>query len=211
MSNEAIILCGKDNWKPTLKFGKYSLLDLQISWLNRNGYEHIILASDKECSVNVPINYVTNVEWSLERFSKGTGGAVMSAIDYLKGDSFYLMNLDDICFGFNPSLLTFPDTQARILVAKPKIDVGKVELRQDLVIGFKEKPIADYYCSAGHYYFKRHIVDKYFPDNGNLEDKVLPQLAKERILESIKLGNNWITINTLKDYENAKEVLGYTE
>jgi len=62
--------------------------------------------------------------------------------------------------------------------------------------------------NSGHYYFKKHIVDKYFPDEGNLEEKVLPVLAKERILEAYRLRGTWVTINSMKDYLQVKDILG---
>ena len=201
---EAIILCGKDSWKPVLDFGKFNLLELQISWLVTNGFKHIILAANKEYPVKSKFNNF--IEWSIEYYPKGTGGSTYTAIDKLEDTKFYLMNVDDICIYSNPLLLCIPETQARILVAKPKIDVGRVELRHDLVIGFKEKPIADYYVSCGHYFFKKHIIEKYFPDNGNLEDIALPRLARERILEHVKLSNKWMPINSDSDYKIAREI-----
>lgn len=137
-----------------------------------------------------------------------TGGAVMLAIEHLKNKSFYLMNVDDITF-YNPIELCLPpDVEARILVSKPRFGFGRVELRQNLVLGFKEKPMLDFYVNAGHYFMKKHVVEKYFPDNGNLEDTVLPRLARERILENYRLRGKWITVNTMKDYLEACEVVG---
>jgi len=209
--NEAIILAGKDSWrlkpdiwipKPMLKLNNFTLLEQQIRWLVSNKIEHIIVASDQKYNIHPLLeNYVT---WSLEDH-RGTGGAVLIASDYLEGDSCYIMNVDDIVF-YNPLLLTLPDCQARILVSKPRIGYGRVELRHDLVLGFKEKPLLDFYVSCGHYFFKKHIINRYFPDYGNLEDKVLPELAHRRILSAMRLRGKWITINTMKDYLQAKEI-----
>ena len=211
---EAIILAdwdkwgnGKDIWvpKPMLELGKWTLLEYQLKWLIQHKFKHIIIASDSEYNIKSFFNEF--VTWSIEKYKRGTGGAVLLASDFLKTKSFYLLNVDDLIW-FNPIELTLPDTQARILVSKPRIGYGRVELRQDLVLGFKEKPVLDFYVSAGHYYFKKHIVDKYFPDEGNLEEKVLPVLAKERILEAYRLRGTWVTINSMKDYLQAKGILG---
>jgi NDP-sugar pyrophosphorylase family protein len=211
---EAIILCadtdiqlssGKSTSKATLKVGKLSLLEYQIRWLMKGGIRHIILATDKEYTINdALIPYVT---WSLEEHRKGTGGATMIAVDYLKNDKlpFYLMNLDDVTF-YNPIDLIIPETQARILVSKPKIKYGKAELRQEIVLGFKEKPYIDFYVSCGHYTFKKHIVETYFPDYGNLEDEVLPKLADERILNNFRI-QRWITINSDKEYQELLDLV----
>jgi D-glycero-alpha-D-manno-heptose 1-phosphate guanylyltransferase len=214
LSKEAIILSGNSidsNFgvpKPMLSLGKFTLLEYQLRWLMSNKYDHIIIASDNEYTINKAFN--DYVEWSVEPFNLGTGGAVLNAVDMLNGKDFYLMNVDDIVF-YNTSDLTFPDCQARILVSKPKIAYGQVELRQDLVLGFKEKPYLASYVSAGHYYLKKHIVDKYFPDVGNLESEVLPRLSKERILDAFRLSGNWVTINSQRDYMVIKDAIGLPE
>jgi len=194
--------------KPMLSLGKLTLLEYQLRWLMLNRYNHIIIASDREYEVKD--SFKDFIEWKIEPYGLGTGGAVLNAVDCLDGKDFYLMNIDDLCF-YNCSDLTFPDAQARILVSKPKIAYGQVELRQNLVLGFKEKPYLDAYVSTGHYYFKKHIVDKYFPDIGSLESKVLPVLAKERILEAYRLRGNWVTISNNYDYGIAKEITGVTD
>jgi NDP-sugar pyrophosphorylase family protein len=74
-------------------------------------------------------------------------------------------------------------------------------------MGFREKPLLDFYVSAGHYFFKKHIIDKYFPDSGNFEETVLPRLARERILMNYRLAGKWITLNTMKDYLQAKDLV----
>lgn len=213
--HECIILAGGDSWrlkpdtwvpKPMLQLNKWTLLEYQLRWLIQHKFDHIIIASDKEYPVKEL--FVEFIDWSIEPYRKGTGGAVLLAIDKLKTNKFYLMNVDDIVFFYNPLELTLPDTQVRILVSKPRIGFGRVELRQDLVLGFKEKPILDFYVSTGHYYFKKHIIEKYFPDEGNFEETVLPRLARERILMNNRLNGKWITLNTMKEYLEAKEVIG---
>lgn len=211
---EVIILCGNSmdsNFgvpKPMLSMGKFNLLEYQIRWLMQNKYTHIVLASDNEYQINKAFN--DYIEWVIEPFNLGTGGAVYNAIDSIKGKEFYLMNVDDIVF-YKTTDLTFPDCQCRILVSKPKIAYGQVELRQDLVLGFKEKPYLSSYVSTGHYYLKKHVVETYFPDNGNLESEALPELAKRRILEAYRLGGKWFTLNSQRDYLVVKDAIGIPE
>jgi len=212
---EAIILAGGESWrlkpdiwttKPMLKIGDWTLLEYQLRWLMQYGIKHIIIASDQK--YNIRLSFDEYVTWAIESYHKGTGGAVMVAVDYLNNPKlpFYVMNVDDICLGYNPVTLIVPETEARIAVAKPRLGFGMVKLRQDLVLGFKEKPYADFYVSCGHYAFKKHIVDRYFPDDGSLEDIVLPELARRRILHNQRL-HKWYTINTTKDYMIIKEML----
>lgn len=213
---EAIVLAGGNSWrlkpdiwlpKPMLQLNKWTLLEYQIRWLMKNKFNHIIIASDNKYKIHHSMEEY--VDWSITG-RKGTGGDVLVASDYLKTDRFYLFNCDDLIF-YNPNMLMNPEVEARILVTKPRIGYGVVELRRDLVLGFKEKPYISSWVSCGHYFFKKHIVNRYFPDLGNLEEEVLPQLARRRILHAHRLRGKWFTINTVKDLMLVREILGSRE
>uniref|UniRef100_A0A6M3XPG5 Putative nucleotidyltransferase n=1 Tax=viral metagenome TaxID=1070528 RepID=A0A6M3XPG5_9ZZZZ len=211
--NECILLAGGEAWrlkpdttipKPMLKLNNLTLLEYQLRWLLQHKFDHIIIASDKKYDIRP--SFDPYIEWSIGD-KRGTGGAVLIASDILKTKNFYLMNVDDLIFGYNPRLMLMGDYEAKILVSKPRIGFGRVELRQDLILGFREKPILDFYVSVGHYVFKKHIVEKYFPDIGNLEELVLPNLAERRILKAERLKGKWVTINTVKDLLEAQQIL----
>jgi len=200
---EAIILIGS-NSIANINLGHYSLLAYQVKWLSNNGFDKIILASKE---FEVPSYLLSLIEFSKEPYKLGTGGAITYASRLLREDEVYVMNIDDVVF-YNPRML-FINTEypSMILVSKPRIRYGKVKLRKNMVIRFQEKPYVDMYVSCGHYYFKKYIIDKYFPDFGSLEEDVLPILAKERLLGSYRFQGTWISINNYRDIEHAKEVL----
>jgi len=210
---EAIILAASEKWaidntiidKPMLGFGTYTLLDLQLKYLIDYGFKHIVIASDKRYDIHP--HYLSKVEYSLESFPLGTGGAVLSAMEKIHSNVFYVMNVDDIVLGWNPQLIQFPEAEAKILVTKPKLAYGKVELKREIVTNFKEKPILDMYVSCGHYVFKRHIVNRYFPDIGNFEDIALPILAKKRKLIAERLTGTWYTIDNVKTYQHVRDII----
>jgi len=216
---EAIILAGGDAWrlkphtytpKPMLKIGKFTLLEHQISWLFRHDFEHIVIASREVYPLIY--NEKHGVEFSIETEKLGTGGAIKNAFKLIKSDRAYVMNVDDIIL-YDPNILWMScDRGAAVIVAKPRIGLGVVKLRQNLVIDFKQKPIVNFYVNAGHYCFKKHIVNTYFPNIGDFEPTVLPRLARERKLTAVRLKNTWRTINTYKDYQQVlkeAEVLFY--
>jgi len=206
---ESIILAGGEGWrlkpkilipKPMLKINKFTLLEHQISWLFRNGFQHIVIAS--RIRYNICYEEKHGVEFSIEKNKLGTGGAVKKALDYTSNKYVYIMNVDDIVRYRPVELYDKVDRGACLLAAKPRVGWGILELRQDLVIRFQEKPLMNNYVNAGHYVFDRSIISRYFPDKGNFESIVLPQLARERKLNAYRLTkeNTWITINTYKDY-----------
>ena len=208
VSKEAIILAGGDAWrlkphtftpKPMLKIGQFTLLEHQISWLMRHGFRHVVIASREVYPI--VYNESHGVEYSIEMEKLGTGGAIKHAMNKIHGNKVYVMNVDDI-IRYDPNVLWLSCKRgAAVVVAKPRIGLGVVKLRQDLVIDFREKPTLDMYVNAGHYCFTRHVINTYFPDMGDFEGTVLPKLARERRLTAIRLKGVWRTVNTYKDYQ----------
>jgi NDP-sugar pyrophosphorylase family protein len=209
-SYECIILAGGNNWrlkpdtntpKPMLKIGEYTLLERQIAWLKRKGFSHIVIASKEK--YNILYTEKHGVEFSIEPNKIGTGGAVKLAMEKITSDIVYVMNVDDVV-NYNPiDLLMACKLDAAILVAKPSINFGITQLRQDLIIDFVNKPKIDIYTSTGHYVFKRHIIESMFPEEGNFEDTemdILPKLARERRLNCERLKGDWMTVNDYKQY-----------
>jgi D-glycero-alpha-D-manno-heptose 1-phosphate guanylyltransferase len=204
---ECIILAGGNNWrlkpdtdtpKRMLKIGDFTLLERQIAWLKRKGYAHIVIASKEE--FNIVFNKTHGVEFSLENKKLGTGGAVKQAMEKITSDIVYVMNVDDVV-NYNPlDMFMTCQLDACVLVAKPTINSAVTTLRQDTIIEFVDKPKLDLYTSAGHYVFKRHVIESMFPKQGSFETEVLPKLAKERRLNCERLRNEWATINTYKEY-----------
>ena len=211
---EAIILCGGTGWrlkphtwipKPLLPVievpTKKTLLDIQIEWLKKHGFERIILASNQHLETSYEVIEV------IEKEKLGTGGAVKEAVKKAKEELVYVMNVDDIVTYDPGKLFDYANAGAAILLARPRIGFGVVILEGDFVAGFEEKPLLDFYVSAGHYVFRRKIIEQYFPDVGDLEREALPVMAKNRLLKGMKLEGEWYTINTYKDYVNVKKLI----
>lgn len=212
---EAIILCGGTGWrlkphtwipKPLLPLIetpiKKTLLDLQVEWLKKHGFQRIILASNQHLETNHEVVEI------IEEKKLGTGGAIKRAVKEARENLVYVMNVDDIVT-YNPrKLFDYANAGAAILLARPHIGFGVVNLDGEFVVGFEEKPLLEFYVSAGHYVFKREIIEQYFPDVGDLEREALPVIAKNRLLKGMKLEGEWYTINTYKDYINVKKLIG---
>ena len=214
---EAIILAGGQSlrmkpyfkWnKALLRFGEETLLDYQIRWLEKNGFEHVIIATT-ESTVNkwyrlTTYQFDVTLDFSLEWKRLGTSGAIYRATNYVHTDKVYIMNVDDILLDFNPNVLYKELERGGIITLhKPKIGFGLVRMRNGLIIRFQEKPYIKYWVSCGHYLLKKITIRDYFVEQGDLEKEVLPKLAKEKKLQGYKYTGRWITINTWKDYIEA--------
>ena len=151
-----------------------------------------------------------HVQCSIEYEKLGTGGAVKKAIDRETSSSLYLMNVDDIiaCPNYTPSQLIQKSSQGgALLLAKTTFPFGVVETQYQYMVGFKQKPILAYWINTGHYALTREIVEQHFPERGNFEDPILPQMAKNKQLQHHKLDGDWITINNIKQLDQAKQRL----
>ncbi len=200
---EAIILAGGEGWrlkpatwvpKPLLKIDKQTLIDRQISWLRSNGFENVVVASNREDLTKQPVKY------SIEKDGLGTGGATKKAFKQIEGDIAYVMNLDDIVFYDPNELFDYASKGAGVLLAKPTLPFGRVTLGTGTeVIRFQHRSTLDLYVSAGHHVFKKAMVEKYFPDQGDFEFTTMQRLADKRILNGYIYHGMWFTINTMKD------------
>jgi NDP-sugar pyrophosphorylase family protein len=227
LSSDAIILCGgaASRLKPYLPFNKalaeispsITLLEYQIGWLKENGIHGITLAIDEDSLRSVKEtrkNILDEVSCSVEKERLGTGGAVRQALDYVKTDSFYLMNVDDILLSNDyipQDLLNIhkKDLKAAgsILLAKTRFPFGVVETSGNLVVKFKQKPKLDLMICAGHYTFTKKTVEEYFPLKGGFESEILPRIAHDLLLYSHEFNGEWVTINNLKQLTEAIQIL----
>lgn len=211
--------------KPYLPFNKalaeikrnVTLIEHQIEWLTNSGIGRIILAIDRETHKTLKrfgLPLLDSVKCSIEEEKLGTGGAVFKAIEQVKDDLFYVMNVDDILISeiYTPQnlLKTLKENKhalGSILLAKTRCPFGIVETSSKKVKGFKQKPWLDYKICSGHYAFTKGGIRKYFPQKGDFENTVLQRMAQDNCLYCIEFKGEWITINNIKQLETAKQRL----
>jgi len=213
---EAIVLAGGqakrlkpfiDIPKPLLKLNDKYLLDTQLDWLISKGFDHVVLAIDKDAydKWDTKVEYVGLVESSLEYERLGTSGALKKAIKYIESDTFYVMNVDDMLLDFDPrDLSLLPQAIGVVVLHQPKIGFGVARIRNNTILRFQEKPYLKFWVSCGHYLFRKEI-EPLLPEKGNFEQLVLPYLAKTGRLQGYKYKGRWFTINSLKDVEEYFE------
>ncbi len=205
---EAIILAGGEGWrlkpatwvpKPLLKINKNTLIDHQIEWLRSHDFENIIVASNRSDLTKLPVKY------SLEEENLGTGGATKKAFEQIKGNVAYVMNVDDLVFYDPNELFDYAGKGAGLLLAKPQIPYSKVTLENGVnVIRFQQRETLSFYVSAGHYVFKRSVVEKLFPANGDFEFTAMQRLADKKMLQGYTYHGLWFTLNTMKELMQVK-------
>lgn len=189
-----------------------------LKWLKSHGIENVILgvAYKKE----VIMNYIKknnsfgmNIKISEHSVEGETGEGFRLAIErYVNDENFIAMNGDELTNLDLSSLIEKHLTNkqiATIAISPLKSPFGIIELWEDSIIGFKEKPIiTDKFVSAGIYVFNKKIKE-FLPQKGSIERLTFPLLAEKGLIKAYKMSCNerWSTVNTMKDIIKAEEEL----
>ena len=97
---------------------------------------------------------------------------------------------------------------ATIAVSHPKSPFGVINIgKNNYVKSFKEKPIiSSLLVSTGCILFSSQIMS-YLPEKGSIEKTAFPALCNANLLRAYPIKGTWITINTMKDLNNAEITL----
>jgi len=142
----------------------------------------------------------------------GTGEGFRLAIKrYIDDQTFYALNGDQITDVKLSSLLAKhreSNATATIAVVHPRLPFGLVQVdRRGFCREFLEKPVlTDRYISTGVYVFDKSIV-RHMPKRGDIERTTFPKLSNARQLGAYRHTGSFITVNSLRELEEAEERL----
>ncbi len=203
--------------KPMVQIADKPLLAWILDWLENNGIKRVIIGvaykKEKimEYLMNRP-NKELSIEFSNHSVEGGTAEGFRLAISrYVKDEQFFALNADQIADVnlielANSHLRSRKKTLATMVVTKPMLPFGIVTIRKNRILSFTEKPKSPVYCSTGIYVFDRRIL-KYIPEKGDIEKVTLPHLANQGLIKAFIHNGTFITINTIKDLEEAQRRL----
>jgi NDP-sugar pyrophosphorylase family protein len=170
------------------------LVAYQIGRLRNAGVERVIIscAAGQEDAfaaglTGLGVEIVTAGE--PERLGRG-GGIRFAAASCHGTEELYALNGDTIA------------------VAQPPSPFGVVDVGgDDVVTGFREAGRVPYWVNCGVYVLGREALDR-FPERGDHETTVFPELAAEGKLRAFRHDGLWLTVNTPKDLRRAEEYVG---
>jgi len=208
----------EDKPKAMIEVGRKPVIYWVLNWLKSHGIENVVLGVAYK--KDVIIDYIKknnsfglNIKFSEHTLEGETGEGFRLAIErHVDDENFIAMNGDELT---NLDLSKLIDSHlknkqfATIAVSPLKSPFGIVELWEDSIIGFREKPIiTDKFVSAGIYVFNKKIKN-FLPEKGSIEKTTFPLLAEKGLIKSHKLSSNdrWTTVNTIKDIIRAEEEL----
>lgn len=153
-----------------------------------------------------------NIRYSVHTVEGGTGEGFRLAIRRnVHQESFFAINGDQITDLSLRSLFRVHSENgaiATIGVIHPRLPFGLVRSDDDgYCQEFVEKPIMkDVTCSAGIYAFEKTIVP-FLPVTGDVESTTFPALTKKKRLKCYVHDGQFLTVNTLKELEEAERDL----
>ena len=142
-----------------------------------------------------------------ERLGRGGGIRFAAGSRAEEGDVF-AMNGDelvDVDFGALLERHRSTGAAATVTVAQPPSQFGQVDLTDDdVVTGFHEVSRVPYWVNCGIYVLSPGAVAR-FPEKGDHETTIFPELAAEGSLRAYRHTGLWLTVNTPKELRRADE------
>ena len=202
--------------KPMLPLGDKPIIEHNIDRLVSFGIETITISV---CYLSEQIiNYFGDgsakgicIDYIEETEPLGTIGCV-SQIDKFDQEALLVLNSDVFTnIDFEDFYLSFEQANADMAVASIPYSVdipyAIMELNDNCITSFKEKPKNTYYANAGLYLIKKeslsHIPKNYFYNATDLMDSIIANHGK---LIHSPITGYWIDIGKQDDYNKAKEI-----
>ena len=197
--------------KPLVPVAGRPLVAWQMGLLARAGVDRVILscnagAGEQFASVLNGVGPELAIAEEPERLGRG-GGIRFAAAERRENGEVFALNGDELLDLDFPALLAqhrSTGAAATIAVAQPRSPFGVVELDGDRVSGFAEGGTIECWVSCGVYVLGEEALAR-FPERGDHETTVFPELAAEGTLGAFRHKGPWLTVNTPKDLRRAEE------
>lgn len=151
---------------------------------------------------------ISVIDTGLNTMTGGRLGRILSKLDkdifiLTYGDGLSNINLDKL-------LQTHENlkSKATISIVNPSSRYGRVQVNEDRVINFSEKPVfEDNWVNGGFIVFnKSSLKVEWFNDQTNLEKDVLTLIANNGDLGFYKHIGFWQCMDTLRDYNSLNKI-----
>jgi NDP-sugar pyrophosphorylase family protein len=222
MSRRAIVLAGGKGTrlrpytavlpKPLMPVGDYPILEVVVRQLVRHGFTHITMAVAHQAELIRAFfgdgsKWRIEIDYSLEDRPLGTMGPLKLIHDLPQ--HFLVMNgdiLTDLDYAKFFEEHTAGDRLFTISSHRRqhKIDYGVLETDSGRLVGFKEKPVAEYEVSMGIYMMTRDVVG-FVPERKlyGFDDLMRDLLAAGRPVHVRRFDGYWLDIGRADDYATA--------
>ena len=200
--------------KPLVPIGnELSILEIVLRQLVERGFTSATLAVGHlgqliRAYVDDGSRWGIAVDYAVEAEPLGTIGPIRQILDRLP-EQFLVMNGDILTdLDFAHLLDEHAASDAPITVGtfrrEVKVDFGVLELADDRIVGFEEKPTLDYTVSMGVYALTRETLRRYPPDRAfGFDELMIDLLARGERPAAYPFDGYWLDIGRPEDYDRA--------
>jgi glucose-1-phosphate cytidylyltransferase len=213
-------------WHIMKGFARHGLTDFVIclgykSWvIKRYFLDYHLAATDFTLRLNAPSSVrlqgpLSHENWQVTLAETGvdamTGCRVKRVEKYLTGDSFLLTYGDGVADVDLAELLAFHRAHGglgTVTAVRPPSRFGEIELTDDRVVEFAEKPVtARGWINGGFFVFRRRFLDRLEDDPGLvLEQGPLRQLAADGEMRAYRHHGFWQPMDSSRDYRYLNDL-----
>jgi NDP-sugar pyrophosphorylase family protein len=223
MSKRAIILCGGKGTrlkpytivlpKSLMPVGEYPIVEVVLRQLVRHGFKHITMAVNHQADLIMAFfgngkKWNVKIDYSIEDKPLNTMGPLKLIKDL--PDTFLIMNgdvLTDLDYNkfFNYHIKNKNLFTISSFIREEKTEFGILEVkRNNILAGFKEKPIVQYEVSMGVYVASKKILDYIPADKPFGFDELMHKLVNLKQKVAVKRHYGfWLDIGRTDDYAQA--------
>jgi glucose-1-phosphate cytidylyltransferase len=191
--NDFVICCGYKGYIIKEYFANYFLHRSDVTFDIKNNKMEVHKKSAEPWKV-------TLVDTGLDTM---TGGRLKKVESYIDNETFCFTYGDGISnVNISESLKLHKDTGtiATVTAVQPPGKFGRMNLKENIVNNFEEKPIGDEGWINGGYFVLEPSVFKYLKDESTIwEREPLEELAKNKQLSAYKHTGFWQPVDTLWD------------
>ncbi|NQV01368.1 MAG: NTP transferase domain-containing protein [Bacteroidia bacterium] len=224
MNKRAVILAGGKGTrlrpytavlpKPLMPVGDYPILEIIIRQLLKHGFDHITLAVNHQSDLFKAFfgdgsKWNVRIDYSLEQIPLSTMGP-LKLIKNLP-ENFLVMNGDVLTdLNFTTFYETHVASQNLFTISafqrEEKIEYGVLEIDNEMLTGFSEKPNYSFNVSMGIYMANREVLNL-IPENEKYGfDNLMLDMIKANTPASVRIYNGyWLDIGRPDDYTEAIE------
>ena len=193
--------------KPMVKIGKKPILSHIMEYYQSYDYKKFIIAAGYKKEI-IEDYYKDTNEFDIQIVDTGkdtmTGGRLLRLEKFIeKEENFFMTYGDGLCSINLNDLLNFHLKHkkiATVTAVHPPVRFGELEIENDEVIDFEEKPQAKAgWINGGFFVLNQKIFSYIEGDNTMFEKNPMKKLLKNKNLKAFKHNGFWKCMDNLRD------------
>lgn len=193
--------------KPMVQIGKKPMLSHVMEIYQKYGYKKFIIAAGYKKEI-IEDYYKNSKEFDIQIVDTGektmTGGRLLRLKKFIeKEENFFMTYGDGLCSINLNHLLNFHLKHkkiATVTAVHPPVRFGELEIENDEVINFEEKPQAKAgWINGGFFVLNQKIFSYIEEDKTMFEKDPMKKLLKDKNLKAFKYDGFWKCMDNLRD------------